>query len=109
MTKTVECAGGERERRGGEDGDERNRSFQRRIRPLRVPRGERAYNIGEARKKEKGQRGVGERGGEEREKGRSLSWWLGREGGGKVDRGLSHYACSEETTGLDAGTAAIGS
>ncbi|CAK9802875.1 hypothetical protein ANTPLA_LOCUS3359 [Anthophora plagiata] len=31
-----------------------------------------------------------------------------REGGGKVDRGLSHYACSEETTGLDAGTAAIG-
>ncbi|KYN12004.1 hypothetical protein ALC57_15846 [Trachymyrmex cornetzi] len=31
------------------------------------------------------------------------------EGGGKVDRGLSHYACSEETTGLDAGTAAIDS
>lgn len=30
-------------------------------------------------------------------------------GGGKVDRELSHYACSEETTGLDAGTAAIDS
>lgn len=32
-----------------------------------------------------------------------------QEGGGKVDRGLSHYACSEETTGLDTGTAAIDS
>lgn len=32
------------------------------------------------------------------------------EDGGKVDRRLSHYACSEKTTGLlDAGTAAIDS
>ncbi|KOC64080.1 hypothetical protein WH47_02243, partial [Habropoda laboriosa] len=70
-------------------------------------RRERTYNIGSRERKRKGKRG-----GVERERKDDLSFLVvleRREGGGKVDRGLSHYACSEETTGLDAGTAAIGS
>lgn len=68
----------------------------------------RTYNLREIKRErergsDRGGRGIGGKRKRENPRGR-------RKGGGKADRGLSHYACSEKTTGLDAaGTAAIDS